>query len=536
MKTQVIIAFLFSTYFSINCIAQKSNNIWLVGRNTYTGNNVNQITFSKNGIVNIDTVPHHGLLFEANSSYCDPVTGELLLYTDGFHLFDGDYQLVEGGDSLSPSENRNNYYALEEKLGYYWGNNIPNSVVILPLGKGKLGIVHENGRSYGITDSLFYSEVKVVSKSEITEGLSNEIKVLKKNIVIRDDEDGYSGEAGSMVAIRHANGRDWWIIIGHARFPPTATSEYKYYVFYLDTTGMYFHHEELIARSSSYANNVWSLMPSKDGTMLASGVSSYNPSENMFDRDSTFMHVYNFDRCTGQIQRREGEVLLYSDGFVNAPVFSPNGEYLYAITFTKIIQFPVQEDNWYLKGDTVGRWSQAIDDEDGVPRFSLFGNSRIGPDGKIYISASHDLTKYMHVIHYPDKQGAACEFEQNGIPLPLVNKGSIPFYVNYNLGPIDGSPCDTLGIDETTSIIEIKENKVEIEPNPIQSEGLLQLNFAGQFTGQINLYSNEGELKKVQEYSRQKHIEYRLPRLTPGVYYLNFVSERRRISKKIIVQ
>ena len=53
----------------------------------------------------------------------------------------------------------------------------------------------------------------------------------------------------------------------------------------------------------------------------------------------------------------------------------------------------------------------------------------------------------MHVIHNPDAPFPDCRIEQRGVVLPTFNAGSVPNYPNYRLGPIDGSPCDTLGID-----------------------------------------------------------------------------------------
>ncbi len=37
--------------------------------------------------------------------------------------------------------------------------------------------------------------------------------------------------------------------------------------------------------------------------------------------------------------------------------------------------------------------------------------------------------------------------EQHGITLPTYNAFSLPNFPNYRLGPLDGSPCDTLGLD-----------------------------------------------------------------------------------------
>ncbi|HMX40726.1 MAG TPA: PKD domain-containing protein, partial [Saprospiraceae bacterium] len=55
--------------------------------------------------------------------------------------------------------------------------------------------------------------------------------------------------------------------------------------------------------------------------------------------------------------------------------------------------------------------------------------------------------RYLHVIDQPDEAGTACGFRQQGIELPTVNQSSIPNFPNYRLGPLDGSPCDTLGLD-----------------------------------------------------------------------------------------
>jgi PKD repeat protein len=37
--------------------------------------------------------------------------------------------------------------------------------------------------------------------------------------------------------------------------------------------------------------------------------------------------------------------------------------------------------------------------------------------------------------------------EQHGITLPTYNAASLPNFPNYRLGPLDGSPCDTLGLN-----------------------------------------------------------------------------------------
>lgn len=71
---------------------------------------------------------------------------------------------------------------------------------------------------------------------------------------------------------------------------------------------------------------------------------------------------------------------------------------------------------------------------------------QLAPDQRIYISATNGI-QYLHIINRPDEAGTACDFRHQGLKLPTVNQASIPNFPNYRLGPLDGSPCDTLGLD-----------------------------------------------------------------------------------------
>jgi hypothetical protein len=71
---------------------------------------------------------------------------------------------------------------------------------------------------------------------------------------------------------------------------------------------------------------------------------------------------------------------------------------------------------------------------------------QLAPDGKIYSSSTNSVSS-LHVIHSPDEPGLACQYQQHGIELPTRNTFSMPTFPNYRLGPLDGSACDTLGID-----------------------------------------------------------------------------------------
>ena len=77
---------------------------------------------------------------------------------------------------------------------------------------------------------------------------------------------------------------------------------------------------------------------------------------------------------------------------------------------------------------------------------TTFATAQLAPDGKIYICTAFS-TPLLHVIEYPNRKGVACQVHQRAIHLPNYNDYSIPNFPNFRLGPVDGSACDTLGLD-----------------------------------------------------------------------------------------
>jgi PKD repeat protein len=81
-----------------------------------------------------------------------------------------------------------------------------------------------------------------------------------------------------------------------------------------------------------------------------------------------------------------------------------------------------------------------------APYPTTFFQMMPGPDGRIYICTSYDNNVW-HVIEHPNEPGIACEVRQHVIALPARSSWYVPNFANYRLGPLDGSSCDTLGID-----------------------------------------------------------------------------------------
>ena len=53
----------------------------------------------------------------------------------------------------------------------------------------------------------------------------------------------------------------------------------------------------------------------------------------------------------------------------------------------------------------------------------------------------------MHIMEFPNRKGIDCSVKLRVLKIPYYTFGANAYYPNYRLGPVDGSACDTLGID-----------------------------------------------------------------------------------------
>lgn len=124
--------------------------------------------------------------------------------------------------------------------------------------------------------------------------------------------------------------------------------------------------------------------------------------------------------------------------------------------------------------------------------------AQVAPDGKIYISTGNS-TFHLHVINLPDDAGFACDLVQHGVELPAYYFNGLPNHPNYHLGPMDGTVCDSLGINEGM-MEHAMQLALHAYPNP--STGAFTLGYAAQ--------PNVGELE-VRDLSGRLVLRERLP-------------------------
>ncbi len=123
---------------------------------------------------------------------------------------------------------------------------------------------------------------------------------------------------------------------------------------------------------------------------------------------------------------------------------SPNSRYLYAATQDKVFQFDLEAPVIAYSKKLVAEFDGFYDTS--PPFTTLFFYQQLAPNGKIYMCTANG-TRYLHVIHQPNLPYPNCNLEQHSITLPRINGQSLPNFPNYRLGPLDDSPCDTLGLD-----------------------------------------------------------------------------------------
>jgi PKD domain-containing protein/type IX secretion system substrate protein len=235
---------------------------------------------------------------------------------------------------------------------------------------------------------------------------------------------------GKLTACKHANGRDWWILVRKdERFSRDV------YRLLLSPQGVFNLGKQNAGPDILYSQGaVGNVVFSPDGTKYVSHEIRFNPL-NAID-------IYDFDRCTGELEHLEHFTMddsIFLDGGAS---ISPDSRYLYIVTQNIIYQFDLWASDIEATKTVVAEYDGFI----GYPYASKFGIPQIGPNGKIYIASAATDT-FMHVINTPNQPGLGSHVAQHSIGLSNLNDKSIPNFPNYRLGPLDGSPCDTLGLN-----------------------------------------------------------------------------------------
>ena len=392
--------------------AQDHDNVWLMGDQggSYSANDttfgITMLRFP-NGDIQTENNQQIEMWFSVTNTSISNIKGDLLFYFNGIYIEDASYQTMENGEELN-----------EFKLTGY---DLPQGGLILPLPNDSqiYYLFHSEEGHVKIPDwgpevvGLYYSIIDM----EKNNGLGG--VVLKKEPLIID-----TLEYGKITATKHANGRDWWLLMNESHTN-------RFYQILFDKDGV-----QVVGNQEIGMDNVEGL-----GQAVFSPDGNYYVMFNTVDLQlGQFIEIYDFDRCTGNLSNHR-RIQYDEDAYSGGAAISPNSRFLYIPSNSFMYQYDLWADDIEASRATVAVYDGYL-----APFPTTFFLAQLAPDNKIYISCSNGVN-VLHVIHNPDEKGLACNVEQHGLHLPTYNGSSIPNFPNYRLGPLDGSPCDTLGLD-----------------------------------------------------------------------------------------
>ena len=400
-----VIPFIAFLILSISLSAQFYDNHWMTG---YLGGNQSppndsfgisilsffdaELRIENNQVIDLD--------FDGSGSALSDYNGNLIMYSNNLEIRNGDDEVIVNG-LLSGN-------GTPEHI-------LPQSFVYLPF--DDLGLVQYVNMNY--TDDFPRLGQKV---SSLFIDTAEPIEVFELIDSIFTD----SLAVGQISACRHANGRDWWVLA------PSANAPVIYSVL-LDPIG------------------VRMIDTTEVGFELKSGLgqAKFSPDGNFYIRynlvtvgENDYLDIFDFDRCSGEISNHR-QTSIGVDANSGGIEVSPSSQYLYVSHYNHIFQYDLWAEDIFSTQDTVATYDGYLEWNTFHSRFFM---AQLAPDGRIYLNSPSGI-KRLHVIESPDETGIACIVMQHSIQLPNYNAFTLANHPNYRLGPIDGSQCDTLGID-----------------------------------------------------------------------------------------
>ena len=393
--------------FSMPSYCQLFDNTWFLG---YSNNldttdkyGISIITFN----TGIPIVKQNNMTpFSFGDSNCSisDSSGNLLFYSNAGWIGNNNNEIIPNSNVF-----KTNSYSFD-------GFVIPQYVVSIPYpGHENSYLILYQNYSYN-NDFDFYA----TGIFETTINFENNIagELFNVNDTILED----SLRLGHLTMVKHANGRDWWMIVNKI-------NTNVFYRILVSPLGAQIIGTQIIG--PLIYDGVGQSLFSPDGTHFC----SYN---SVSQTDGSYLDIYNFDRCTGLLSNH---LQLHQNRGWGGLAISPNSRYLYHNFELEVFQYDLNAPDVLASKVKIANW-------DGYqsPFPAAFYLMQLAPDGKIY-SATPTGTDVLHVLHQPDEPGVSCQYEQHALHLPTYNALSMPNFPNYRLGPLDGSSCDTLGLD-----------------------------------------------------------------------------------------
>ncbi|MFZ1705566.1 MAG: PKD domain-containing protein [Saprospiraceae bacterium] len=437
MYIKFFILFLISLNISINLLGQKEDYHWIIGDDT---NPTRIDTLFGNSSFNFNYEPvkiYHETLHQinmagGNATLCDK-DGNLLLYSNGQVIINGKNEFIEDtinyDHSINPNCNEWEYNnSGDNNMAIPTGLLLVQRIIFTPI-ENKIIAIY-NTRSYCTKRHTYRVAFSLMVKSD--QKPYGEIFV-KDSLVYSKDT-----LISSLQAIRHGNGRDWWVV--------TFTDAFENLITFLVTeTGVVFHQKVKTGYTKIAEGTLGQIVFSPNGKHLA----LYTGNKLISNKGGGFC-IWDFDRCSGEIKNFRS-IVSPQYGVALGAAFSSDSQYLYISNGTHLKQYDHGSTKFKMDEKTVAiidSFYYAPDpNPNNIKTYVNFDNLKLGPDGKIYIFTSAGTQRYMSYMDFPYERYDQVGVRQHAIYMPRLFTSTVPNIPEFRLGPDDGSPCDTLGLD-----------------------------------------------------------------------------------------
>lgn len=503
IKIQILSVF-FSVFICSCSFAQKENNVWMLG-NQQPNNNCG-LDFNS-GSPDTFSVTRNLDFFLLNASICD-TSGALLFYTNGQYIANRNHDTLSNSRDFNPGWLTNVYAP--------YGMGLPQGAFIIPRPNhyGQYYVFHESGELCDVSGRTV-SQPTHLSCSMVDMSLDGGLGGIDpnfKNKFVINDTLIY----GRMTGTRHANGRDWWVVVHRS-------DSDMYYKLLVTPDSIYGPYPQNIGCQDHWEQFTQQCAFSPDGSkyiiqLTVDSAATHN-----------IIDLLDFDRCTGEFSNHRDIVIPDSILLSPGTSFSPNSRYLYVSNQIEIYQYDTWDPFMNANVQLVAQWDSFVS-----PLKTKFYFHFLAPDGRIYISTSEGSNVF-HYIENPDLLGLACNVIQNSFFLPTVNNFCMPNAPNFSLGPLTGSLCDTINtVVEQTEISSPALNLTyqsawqSVIVNASRLKGVKAKIYLTDISGRI-LFADEGKTT-AGYFSKNIPME----NLAAGIYLVTIVTEKEKVSGKIV--
>ncbi|MBX7242942.1 MAG: T9SS type A sorting domain-containing protein [Bacteroidia bacterium] len=482
MKIGLLLYFLGVCLFLSAQNDNKRDHIWVLGEQNFTS-----IMDFNNIQVRLDSVDNpYFNLFHSNASISD-TNGNLLMYSNGRFI--------------------NNYYhqiiANDLNTGIWqsdpiYGNWQPMLILPFPDKINQYLVIYCAVLQPFQPVAYYYTVVDM----NLNNGQGG---VTDKNHEILNG----SFMHGCLKACRHANGRDWWILIHEF-------NSNRFIKLLVSPSGIMVRGEQEIGVLET-VEGIWGSDFTPDGSKYV-----------YFSNQGQTICVFDFNRCDGILSNLRLFPITNFEFNLGISI-SSNSQFLYVPNSLEVLQFDLLSQNIESSKEVVAIYDGFVYPPNCSNCKIGFNSPQLAPDNKIYLTGGG---KYLHTINNPNLKGSLCNIELHNIELRNVGR-TPPNFPNFRLGALSGSGCDTL-----TSVGEpIKDiGYASIYPNPARSDAAISWRLpSGVSAATLQITGSLGQMVCTEILPAPKgKISLPLAHLPKGMYFYRiFHSEGQLYSGKL---